>query len=82
MLEKLALEYQELNGTQFDILPRRPTSLEFAKLVQISRPVLIRDYPCNLLENLFTDQALIQLMGDQDVSIAVTPDGCNHHFSP
>jgi hypothetical protein len=31
----------ELNGTQFDVLPHIPSALEFARIVKISRPVLI-----------------------------------------
>lgn len=37
----------EMNGTQHDILEGLPTSLEFSKLVHISRPVLIKSMYLN-----------------------------------
>ena len=37
-----ASEWKELNGTQYDVLDRVPTPLEFSRLVHIARPVLIK----------------------------------------
>ena len=37
-----ALEWKELNGTQYDVLDSVPTPLEFLRLIHIARPVLIK----------------------------------------
>ncbi|KAF8529033.1 cupin-like domain-containing protein [Hysterangium stoloniferum] len=75
----IAKEYRELNGNSIQQLPSSPTALEFLRLVHISRPVLIKDH--------WTRDYLVQCMGPQEISVAVTPqgqgpDGCTYFAEP
>lgn len=70
----LAEEYREMNGTHVQVLPGPPSALEFARLVHISRPVLIKRMQVPAV-NLWTDKYLIKKLGTQTISVAVTPDG-------
>ncbi|EPQ59252.1 Clavaminate synthase-like protein [Gloeophyllum trabeum ATCC 11539] len=63
-----------LNGSQYDILGKPPSALEFARLVQISRPVLIKGHKVQAQE-VWSNDYLIERMGDQKISVAITPDG-------
>ncbi|KAJ3857401.1 Clavaminate synthase-like protein [Lentinula lateritia] len=69
-LEWLSAEYHDLNGDHIDILEGTPTALEFARIVQISRPVLIKTSSCK-----WSNDYLISKMGSRPISVAVTPDG-------
>lgn len=70
----LSREYHELNGSHIEVLQRPPSALQFAQLVHISRPVLIRSEH-NELKYRWTDEYLIDRMGSRKISIAVTPNG-------
>lgn len=80
-----------MNGSSYRVLDRPPTPLEFARLVHLSRPVVIKGIseiyftparPTRCFSGVefpaltkWTDDYLVQKMGDQPVSVAVTPNG-------
>ncbi|KAJ7095389.1 cupin-like domain-containing protein [Mycena belliarum] len=70
----LASEYYDLNGTHIDVLEQPPTALEFARLVHISRPVLIRGVEIPTMR-FWDDDYLAASMGETEISVAVTPNG-------
>ncbi|KAF8559104.1 Clavaminate synthase-like protein [Imleria badia] len=72
LLKWISREYFDMNGSSFRVLDRPPTPLEFARLVHLSRPVVIKEFPAL---TKWTDDYLVQKMGDQSVSVAVTPNG-------
>ncbi|VDC07316.1 unnamed protein product [Peniophora sp. CBMAI 1063] len=74
VLKYLSAEYYDMNGNHFVTLDSPPTPVEFARLVQISRPVLINSYTVQGTER-WTNDYLSRAMGDRLVSVAVTPDG-------
>ncbi|KZT24484.1 Clavaminate synthase-like protein [Neolentinus lepideus HHB14362 ss-1] len=74
MMRWISDEYHGLNGSQYEVLETPPSPLEFARLVQISRPVLIKGYKVPA-QTLWSNNYLIECMGDQKISVAVTPDG-------
>ncbi|TFK55723.1 Clavaminate synthase-like protein [Heliocybe sulcata] len=74
MMRWMSDEYHGLNGSQYDILETPPSPLEFARLVQISRPVLIKGHEVPA-QNMWSNEYLIRCMGDQKITVAVTPDG-------
>jgi len=63
-----------MNGTFYHILDHPPTPLEFARLVHASRPVVIRGVEFPALTK-WTDEYVVQRMGNQSISVAVTPNG-------
>ncbi|KZS97575.1 Clavaminate synthase-like protein [Sistotremastrum niveocremeum HHB9708] len=63
-----------MNGDHYKVLDRLPSALEFLRLVHISRPVLILESPVNELAQ-FSDESLLQRMGQNEISIAKTPSG-------
>ncbi|KAJ7638816.1 cupin-like domain-containing protein [Roridomyces roridus] len=73
-LKWLASEYYDLNGSHIDVLEEPPTALEFSRLVNISRPVLIRGVQLPSVR-LWDNEYLAAVMGEQEISIAVTPNG-------
>jgi len=73
-LRWISAEYYGLNGDHTDILESPPSPVEFARICHISRPVLIRGYVIRNLER-WSDQYLIDTMGDRPLSVAVTPNG-------
>ncbi|KZT74411.1 Clavaminate synthase-like protein [Daedalea quercina L-15889] len=75
VLEWIGREYYDLNGTHYDILNELPSPLEFARLVHIARPVLIKAGQMPHLIPLWTNEYLIRRMGDREISIAATPTG-------
>ncbi|KAJ3785453.1 cupin-like domain-containing protein [Lentinula aff. detonsa] len=75
-LKWLSAEYHDLNGDYIDILENPPTNLEFARIVQISRPVVIRGFKVpGVSSNKWSNKYLINAMGSRLVSVAVTPNG-------
>ncbi|KAJ3933696.1 MAG: cupin-like domain-containing protein [Lentinula lateritia] len=72
-LEWLSAEYHDLNGDHIDILEGTPTALEFARIVQISRPVLIKRFQASSCK--WSNDYLISKMGSRPISVAVTPNG-------
>ncbi|KAJ4481542.1 Clavaminate synthase-like protein [Lentinula edodes] len=76
-LEWLSAEYHDLNGDHIDILEGPPTALEFARIVQISRPRLTRQvapgFQASSLK--WSNDYLISKMGSGLISVAVTPNG-------
>ncbi|KZV76076.1 Clavaminate synthase-like protein [Peniophora sp. CONT] len=73
-LRWLSAEYHDMNGSHFVTLDSPPSPVEFARLVQISRPVLINDHTVPGTDQWSNDY-LSRTMGDRLVSVAVTPDG-------
>ncbi|KAF7976269.1 hypothetical protein HWV62_7156 [Athelia sp. TMB] len=73
-LQWLSEEYYDLNGTQYDILEEPPSAIEFSRLVHIARPVVIKGYDFPALHH-WSDEYLVQKMGDQAISLAMTPNG-------
>lgn len=87
------LQRSDMNGSSYHVLDHPPTPLEFARLVHLSRPVVIKGtvvvhiwvaperLTCCILGAEFpaltkwTDDYLVQKMGDQCVSVAGTPNG-------
>ncbi|KAE9410522.1 Clavaminate synthase-like protein [Gymnopus androsaceus JB14] len=74
-LEWLSREYHDLNGSHIDVLENPPTALEFARIVHISRPVLIRGFKIPASTSKWSNDYLINKMGSLPVSVAVTPNG-------
>ncbi|KAJ3828601.1 Clavaminate synthase-like protein [Lentinula raphanica] len=84
-LKWFSSEYHELNGNHIDVLENSPSALEFARLVQISRPVLIKDKftlskgqdlgVSRLSNGKWSNDYLISAMGSRLISVAVTPNG-------
>ncbi|OCH94076.1 Clavaminate synthase-like protein [Obba rivulosa] len=75
LLKWISEEYQGLNGTHYDVMETSPNALEFSRLVHISRPVLIKNSEAPDAMSRWTDQYLIQKMGNSKISVAVTPNG-------
>ncbi|KNZ79808.1 JmjC domain-containing protein E [Termitomyces sp. J132] len=73
-LRWLSNEYFEQNGDNIEILENPPSSLEFSRLVHISRPVVIKGLKVPA-STLWSDEYLIDRMGARQISIAVTPNG-------
>ncbi|KIJ20025.1 hypothetical protein PAXINDRAFT_67223 [Paxillus involutus ATCC 200175] len=74
LLRWISKEYSDMNGTFYHILDHPPTPLEFARLVHASRPVVIRGVEFPALTK-WTDEYVVQRMGNQSISVAVTPNG-------
>ncbi|TFK43526.1 Clavaminate synthase-like protein [Crucibulum laeve] len=74
-LKHLSEEYRELNGTHIEILDEPPSALEFSRLIHKSRPVVIKGYKPVNAANLWTNEYLANKLGEQEISIAVTPNG-------
>ncbi|KIJ70557.1 hypothetical protein HYDPIDRAFT_78159 [Hydnomerulius pinastri MD-312] len=76
LLRWISQEYHglDMNGSFYHTRDRPPTSLEFARLVHISRPVVIKGVEFPALTK-WTDEYLVQRMGNQSVSVAMTPNG-------
>ncbi|KAG8928490.1 hypothetical protein FRC02_006859 [Tulasnella sp. 418] len=77
-LPLIASEYRDLNGTSIQILNGPPSSLEFARIVNIARPVLIKGcFSPSTLPALskWSDEYLMSSMHNRVISVAVTPDG-------
>ncbi|KIK68155.1 hypothetical protein GYMLUDRAFT_1015919 [Collybiopsis luxurians FD-317 M1] len=73
-LEWLSREYYDLNGDQIEVLEEPPTALQFARLVQVSRPALIKGIKVPSAFK-WTNEYLINKMESHAVSVAVTPNG-------
>lgn len=80
----------ELNGNHVETLQEPPSAVEFSRLVHISRPVIIKGshivkptYRLHLClvgfktpaSTLWSNDYLVQKMGSQKISIAITPNG-------
>jgi len=63
-----------MNGSHVEVWKTPPSALEFSRLVHISRPVVIKGYELPACA-LWTDRYLVDVMGEQTVSVAVTPNG-------
>ncbi|KAH8118306.1 cupin-like domain-containing protein [Phellopilus nigrolimitatus] len=72
-LRKLALEYQELNGSYIETL-HQPSPIEFLRQIRIARPTLIKGF-CPPALRKWDDEYLIERMGENPISVAVTPTG-------
>ncbi|CAA7259788.1 unnamed protein product [Cyclocybe aegerita] len=70
----LSNEYRDLNGTTVEVVDYPPTALEFARLIHISRPVIIKGFHVPALQ-LWSDEYLTEQMGERQISVAVTPNG-------
>ncbi|KAF8914631.1 cupin-like domain-containing protein [Mucidula mucida] len=77
-LRWISKEYYDLNGSHFEVLDEPPSALQFARLSHISRPVLIKgilDSIIDATKTLWTNEYLEKKMGDQPISVSVTPNG-------
>ncbi|KAH6914902.1 cupin-like domain-containing protein [Coprinopsis sp. MPI-PUGE-AT-0042] len=74
LLRRLVDEYRAVNGTYIEVLKRPPTALEFSRLVNISRPVVIEGVDLPAFKR-WTLEYITQKTRDSSVSVAVTPDG-------
>ncbi|KAJ1308769.1 hypothetical protein OPQ81_004459 [Rhizoctonia solani] len=78
LLYRLAQDYRDLNGTEVEVWTHTPSPIEFARIVNVGRPVLFRNTPnANDLPALtkWTDERLVTVMGRRKLSTAVTPNG-------
>ncbi|CAE6464459.1 unnamed protein product [Rhizoctonia solani] len=78
LLYRLAQDYRDLNGTNVEVWTHTPSPIEFARIVNVARPVLFRNTPnANELPALtkWTDDRIVTVMGNRKLSIAVTPNG-------
>jgi jumonji domain-containing protein 7 len=66
--------WSDMNGSSYHVLDYPPTPLEFARLAHLSRPAVIKGVEFPALTK-WTDDYLVEKMGDQSVSVAVTPNG-------
>ncbi|KAF9462654.1 cupin-like domain-containing protein [Collybia nuda] len=73
-LQWISKEYYELNGNHVEILHHPPSPVEFSRLAHISRPVIIKGFQIPAYK-LWSTEYLVQRMGSQKISIAVTPNG-------
>ncbi|KDN51085.1 hypothetical protein RSAG8_00714, partial [Rhizoctonia solani AG-8 WAC10335] len=74
LLYRLAQDYRDLNGTKVEVWTHTPSPIEFARVVNVGRPVLFRNTGLPALAK-WTDEHLVTAMRDRKVSIAVTPNG-------
>ncbi|THG95801.1 hypothetical protein EW026_g5908 [Hermanssonia centrifuga] len=74
-LERINSHCADLNGSHYDTLETLPSALEFAQLVRVSRPALIRDCPVPKATTRWTDEYLAKQCGESLISVAVTPNG-------
>ncbi|CED83738.1 Predicted phospholipase [Phaffia rhodozyma] len=73
---KLIKDYQDMNGTSYETLSAPPTPLQFSKIVQLGRPVVIKGYGRSIPAfGKWSASYLSDTMGEQLISVAVTPDG-------
>ncbi|KAG2754783.1 Clavaminate synthase-like protein [Suillus brevipes Sb2] len=70
----ISQEYHDMNGLSIQTLERPPTAAEFAQLVHISRPVVIKGFQIPALKR-WTDDYLQTKLQDQPISVAITPNG-------
>ncbi|CAE6471543.1 unnamed protein product [Rhizoctonia solani] len=78
LMYRLAQDYRDLNGTEVEVWAHTPSPIEFARIVNVGRPVLFRNTPnAKDLPALtrWTDDHLGTVMGGRKLSIAVTPNG-------
>ncbi|KAG2013653.1 hypothetical protein CC2G_010538 [Coprinopsis cinerea AmutBmut pab1-1] len=73
-LQLLSEEYRAVNGSYVETLERPPTALEFLRLANVSRPVVIEGLDIPAFKR-WTDDHLSEKMGDRLISVSVTPDG-------
>ncbi|KAH0839749.1 clavaminate synthase-like protein [Lanmaoa asiatica] len=74
LLKWISREYFDMNGPSYRVLDHPPTPLEFSRLVHLSRPVVIKGLEFPALTK-WTDDYLVQRMGGQSISVAVSPNG-------
>ncbi|KAA1466374.1 Clavaminate synthase-like protein [Dentipellis sp. KUC8613] len=74
LLKWISEEYHSMNGSYYDTLDSPPTPLEFSRICHISRPVLIKGCDVSRTRQ-WTNDFLSKKMGNQLISIAVTPNG-------
>lgn len=75
-LISLIKEYQALNPSTISEINSTPTSLEFSKYVSLNRPLIIRGEGKRILAfEKWSNDYLINALGDKKVRIAVSPDG-------
>ncbi|KZT12736.1 Clavaminate synthase-like protein [Laetiporus sulphureus 93-53] len=74
-LKLISKEYHDFNGSHYDILHRSSTPLGFSRLVHISRPVLFKSCVVPDATSRWTNEYLVNSMGERSISIAVTPNG-------
>ncbi|TFL06008.1 Clavaminate synthase-like protein [Pterulicium gracile] len=67
-------QYFGMNGTFVETLGAPPTPLEFSRLAHVSRPVIIKGASSSTGAD-WTNEYLTQAMGQQRVSVSVTPNG-------
>ncbi|KAG1806803.1 cupin-like domain-containing protein [Suillus plorans] len=70
----ISQEYHDMNGSSIQTLESPPTAAEFAQLVHISRPVVIKGFQIPALKR-WTDDYLQTKLQDQLISVAITPNG-------
>ncbi|KAG1866618.1 cupin-like domain-containing protein [Suillus subalutaceus] len=70
----ISQEYHDMNGSSIQTLESPPTAVEFAQLVHISRPAIIKGFQIPAL-NRWTDDYLQTNLQGQPVSVAITPNG-------
>jgi hypothetical protein len=83
----LVREYQSLNGVQVEYRDSPPTALEFLRIVHSNRPVVFKGRPslCLLISDSLSHwpalhkwtspEYLLEVMQDQMISVAETPNG-------
>ncbi|KAL1926170.1 hypothetical protein VTP01DRAFT_6035 [Rhizomucor pusillus] len=76
-LVKFIKEYQDINGTHFNVYEQPPSALEFLREnVHPNRPALIkRAFDHWPARRLWTNEYLKEKMGDHTVTVATTPNG-------
>ncbi|KAG0709638.1 cupin-like domain-containing protein [Suillus ampliporus] len=74
ILRWISKDYHDMNGSSFQTLESPPTAVEFAQLVHISRPVVIKGFQIPALKR-WTDDYLQSKLREQPISVAITPNG-------
>ncbi|KAJ3280764.1 JmjC domain-containing protein 7 [Borealophlyctis nickersoniae] len=76
-LSRLASEARELLGTEVVRLPRPPSPLEFLRIVTANKPVVFQHVAddWDALRNWRDSDYLDRLLGEGEVTVAVTPNG-------
>lgn len=75
-ISELISSYHELNGASIDELSEEPSPLEFLRAVASNRPFVVRGGAANWRALQKWDASCLrEKMRDQEVMVAVTPNG-------
>lgn len=74
IVQRFIQDYQDLNPSNATELNHSPSSLEFSELVRTNRPLVVRGPNTRASQN-WTNQYLIEKLGEKKLEISISPDG-------